>query len=140
MSNTQTSVVVTLLHKHRERSNLANWRPISLLCVDYKIITKALAKRMVPALGEIIHPNQTCDIPNRSINNNLWLLRDLIDYATGKQDTAIIFSLDQEKAFDRVSHNFLIKVLSKFGFGPRFCKWIETLYLVRDPIYRTMGT
>ena len=85
---------------------MKNWRPISLLCVDYKIIAKALAKKLQSALPEIIHPNQTCGIPNRSINNNLWTIRDTIHHATENYCPTLLISLDQEKAFDRVDHAF----------------------------------
>ena len=35
--------------------------------------------------------------------------------------------IDQEKAFDRVSHSFLLKTLKQFNFGPAFISWIETI-------------
>ena len=139
LSNTQRKAVVTLIHKKDERANLANWRPISLLCVDYKIIAKALALRLQPVLAEIINPDQTCGIPGRSINDNIWMLRDLIDYATEKQEPAIRFTLDQEKAFDRVNHTFLVKVLEKYGFGPNFCNWIKTLYTASQSFIQNNG-
>jgi exonuclease III len=128
LSETQRNAVLTLLHKKGDRENLANWRPISLLCCDYKIIAKALAMRLIPALQHIIHEDQTCGVPGRTISNNTWLIRDLIDKATEDEQLSIMFSLDLEKAFDRVSHKFMIKALEAFGFGPNFCKWIKTLY------------
>ena len=39
-----------------------------------------------------------------------------------------LVSVDQLKAFDRVSHTFLFKTLAKFGFGPDFLRWIQLLY------------
>ena len=50
---------------------LSNWRPISLLCADYKIITKAISNKLQNALPEIIHSNQTSAVPGRSIFQNL---------------------------------------------------------------------
>ena len=45
-----------------------------------------------------------------------------------KQLPAAIISLDQEKAFDRVNHNFLQRVLEKFNFGPDFRRWVRVIY------------
>ena len=45
-----------------------------------------------------------------------------------KQLPGAIISLDQEKAFDRVNHNFLQRVLEKFNFGPDFCHWVRVIY------------
>ena len=39
-----------------------------------------------------------------------------------------VYSLDQEKAFDRVDRSFLPKLLDHLGFGPSFCQWIATSY------------
>lgn len=128
MSEMQRNAIITLLYKKGDRENLANWRPVSLLCCDYKIIAKALALRLIPVLEYIIHEDQTCGVAGRTISNNTWLLRDIIDRATEQQDLSILFSLDLEKAFDRVNHKFMFKSLESFGFGPRFIQWIKTLY------------
>jgi hypothetical protein len=47
--------MLTLLHKGGDRDNIRNWRPITLLNSDYKIISKLLANRMKPVLSKIIH-------------------------------------------------------------------------------------
>ena len=43
-------------------------------------------------------------------------------------ECAILVSLDQEKAFDRVDRTFLLQLLEVYGFGPDFCRWLTTLY------------
>ena len=110
------------------RKDLRNGRPISLLCVDYKFGTKALAARLQKVLSSVLHEDQTCGVPGRSIFSNLNLVRDLIGYCNSKNLPLAIISLDQEKEFDRVNWNFLDRVLQRMNFGPEFRQWIRVVY------------
>ena len=107
---------------------MKNWRLISLLCVDYKIGSKALAARLQKVLLSVLHENQTCGVPGRSIFLNLNRVRDLIEYCNSKNLSLAIISLDQEKEFYRVNWNFLDRVLQKMNFGPEFRQWIRVIY------------
>ena len=127
-SESMQSSITRLIYKKGERKSLKNWRPISLLNVDYKIASKALANRLLKVLPRIIHSNQTCSVPGRTIFENLFLLRDTLDHIERTNETGILVSLDQEKAFDRLDRSFLTNVLHRFGFGPDFSRWINTLY------------
>ena len=120
--------ITRLVFKKGDKKNLKNWRPISLLNVDYKICSKSLSMRLSKVLDVIVAPDQTCSVPGRSISSNLNLLRDTLDYIQRTNETGILLSLDQEKAFDRVDRSFLLNLLKHYGFGPSFCNWIMTLY------------
>ena len=122
------SVTRLIFKKRGDVKHLKNWRPISLLNVDYKIISKAITLRLSKVLEHIIHPDQTCSVPGRSIFSNVTLLRDVLDYIQRTDEFAILISLDQEKAFDRVNRSFLLKLLQVYGFCPDFCRWISTFY------------
>jgi len=52
----------------------------------------------------------------------------LFYYFLKEDEQAGILFLDQEKAFDRVNHDYLKEVLEAFGFGPKFRGWIDTFY------------
>ncbi|KAK3566556.1 hypothetical protein QTP86_000617 [Hemibagrus guttatus] len=54
---------ITLLHKKGERTELANWRPITLLMVDYKILAKLMVLRLREVMARVVHPDQTCGVP-----------------------------------------------------------------------------
>lgn len=125
----QRGSIITLLCKDPSNKEfLKNWRPISLLNVDYKIISKVLTNRLSKCLQYIIHENQTCAVPGRTISDNVHLLRNIIDYVNDKHFHCALISLDQSKAFDRVSHFFMFKVLRAFGFGNYFISLIKLLY------------
>ena len=60
MSNSQRKAVITLIEKQgKDRTLIENWRPISLINVDAKIISKEIAVRAKNVLPNIIHHNQT---------------------------------------------------------------------------------
>ena len=69
LSITMRRGVIVLIPKGGEKTLLKNWRPISLLNYDYKIITKVLTSRLRDILPKIIHPNQKCGIKGRSIHD-----------------------------------------------------------------------
>ena len=118
LSSSQQISIIRLIYKKFYKRLLKNWRPISLLNVDYKLVAKVLANRLRKVLNEIIHEDQTCSI----------LIRDLLTFIDKMGGEDIIVNLDQEKAFDQVDRTFLQNVLDKFGFGDNFKRWINILY------------
>ncbi|KAJ1212636.1 hypothetical protein NDU88_000291 [Pleurodeles waltl] len=114
--------MITLLYKQKgEKEDLKNWRPISLLNVDYKLLAKAMANHLKKVIEKIVHPDQTCGIPGRQIADSLALVRDTIEYVKSRKVPTALVSLDQEKAFDRVSHEFMDRTLRALGLGDFFC-------------------
>lgn len=120
--------VISLLFKRGDCLDAANWRPITLLCVDYKIAAKALAGRLLLVIASVVSPDQTCGVPGRFSGENIRLLEDVAAYSDRCGVAGAIVSLDQEKAFDRVDFPFLMKVMEKMGFGPSFRRWVRLLY------------
>ena len=121
--------VITLLPKEgKDHSEIKNWRPITLSNCDAKIITKALAIRMSKILDKIIDPSQTAYIPGRSVMDNIRSNMYTKKYCKDKKIDAILVSLDAKKAFDSVSHEYIEKVLEKYGFGQNFRQAFKILY------------
>ena len=120
--------ITSLIYKEKgETYLLTNYRPIALMNVDIKILTKLLSMRLNLVLPTIIHESQTA-VYGRKIHNTVHLVRDIIDLVNQNDEEAALLFLDQEKAFDRVDHGVLIRVLQGFGFGPAFVSWIGILY------------
>ena len=78
ITNTMKQAIITLIPKKGDSNKLKYWRSISLLCIDYKILTKILANRLKHVLPNIISKEQTCSIPNRTILNNVFQIGDII--------------------------------------------------------------
>ena len=115
-----------LIYKKDDRCLAKNWRPISLLNCDYKLTSKIITDHLKQVMHSIVYSDQTCSVVGRSIFSNLHLIRDNLDMINKTDETGILVTLDQMKAFDRVDHEFLMRVLTKFGFGPSFCRWVST--------------
>lgn len=128
LSASQRSGVITLLHKKGDRLAMKNWRPITLLCVDYKIAAKAIANRLLQVIGKVTHSAQTCGVPGRSSTEGVRSLKDILLHANENGIGGAVISLDQEKAFDRVEWSYLQRVLRAMNFGDSFCAWVSLFY------------
>nr|BAC82606.1 pol-like protein [Takifugu rubripes] len=120
--------IITLLPKKGDLQDLKNWRPVFLLCGDYKILSKALAIRLREAMAEVIHVDQTYCVPGRRICNNINLIRHVLDISSSLGIDIGLISFDREKAFDRVEHQYLWNTLAVFGFSPGFIARVQVMY------------
>ena len=80
LSTSQRQAVIKLIEKKdKDKRFIKNWRPISLLNVDYKIISKALASRLKKVLPNLISPQQTAYVKKRFIGESVRLIADIIE-------------------------------------------------------------
>ena len=129
MSNSQKQAISTLLDKKgRDRTYLENWRPISLINVDAKIATKAIANRMKKVLPGIIHHNQSGFVKNRFIGETERSILDIMQHTDTQKMPSLLLFIDFEKAFDSVDWDYFTTSLKAFNFGPEFIKWVKTFY------------
>ena len=128
LESMKASMTKLIFKKRGVIKDLKNWRPISLLNVDYKICSKVITLCLSRVLHVLVDPDRTCSVPGRSISSNIIQLRDTLDYIKQTNEPGILVSLDQEKAFDRVNRDFLMLLLERFGFGSDFHTWIATFY------------
>ena len=129
LSNSQKQAIITLIEKKgKDKRLIKNWRPISLINVDAKIISKVLAKRLEKVLPKIIHSNQNAFVKGRSIFDAIRSIDDIVDYTKRNCLSGMLITIDFEKAFDALNFNFLIRTLHKFNLGPSFIHWIRVLY------------
>ncbi len=131
--------VLTLLPKKGDLQLIKNWKPVSLLCTDYKLLSKVLASRLSKVMEQVVHPDQTYCIPGRLISDNIVLIRDLLEISKLFDLKMGIVSMDQEKAFDRVEHKYLWETLIAFGFTPGFINKIKTLYFNVQSVLKING-
>ena len=128
LSSTQKMGIITLLDKGKDKTLLKNWRPITLLNMDYKIFTKVLAERIKQILPNIIHHNQVGYVKNRNILDNIRTVADILHYTKVYGDSGVLVCIDFRKAFDSVSWDFMFETLGHFNFGPKFLQYIRLIY------------
>lgn len=121
------ALITLILKPDKPLTNFGSYRPISLLNSDTKIIAKVLALRLEKCLPSLIANYQNGFIKNRQAYYNIRRLLNIIYENKDSQDSCIL-SLDTEKVFDRIEWPYLFTVLSRFGFGVYFRKWIRLLY------------
>ena len=92
--------VITLLPKKGDLQQLKNWRPVSLLCTDYKLLSKVLATRLGKVMAEVIHVDQSYCVPGRLITDKVMLIRDFLEVSGSVGVETGLISIDQEKAFE----------------------------------------
>ena len=129
LSNSQKEAIITLIEKKdKDKRDFSNWRPISLINVDVKIGSNAIAKRLENVLPNIIHFNPSAYVKGRTIFDAVRTIEDVMEFSKRYSiDGRMVFT-DFKKAFDIVSMEFLFRTLSVFGFGPPFIQWIHTFY------------
>ena len=129
LSTSQRQALITLIEKKgKDKRFMKNWRPISLMNVDTKIASKALATRMENVLISIVHCNQTAYVKDRYMGESICLITDLVAYTEENSIGGILFSADFEKDFDSIEHSFIFATLKSFGFGAQFIQWIRTIF------------
>ena len=92
LSPSQRSGVISLSFKKGDRLDPKNWRPISLLGIDYKIASPAIAGRLLKVIEHVVAPEQTCGVPGRYIGENVAFLRDVVSFATSSGTPVAILS------------------------------------------------
>lgn len=113
---------IILVPKKEIPETVHDYRPISVINVIPKLISKLMANRMRGFLPDLISPRQTAFIRGRQITENFNATREVLHHLHKGNRQAIFAKLDFKKAFDSVSWSFLERVLQSRGFHP---KWIR---------------
>ncbi|KAG1655908.1 hypothetical protein FOA52_009850 [Chlamydomonas sp. UWO 241] len=125
--------VVASIYKAKNAADAANYRPLTMLGSDYRILAKVLATRWTPLLSAVVGPEQTAFLTGRRISDNICLTQMLpgllaANAADGVGPTgAALALLDFRKAYDTIDRGFLIAVMEAVGVGDGVLAWTRTI-------------
>jgi mannosylglycoprotein endo-beta-mannosidase len=117
--------VITLLPEGADANTIQKYRPICLLQVLFKIVTKALTVRSEMYIRKIIHTCQTAFIKGRFITDGVMLLQEILRDTKYRKQQGVVLKLDFEKAYDKVNWNFLLDCCRQKGFSEKWLTWIN---------------
>jgi len=132
LSNSQKIGAISLIVKKKIKKNdplsLDNYRPITLLNTDTKLLAYTIAQKLKEVLPSIIHSYQKGYVKNRYIGFNILHIQDVIDHSEKFNIEGAILFLDFTIAFDSLEWSFMTECLEQFGFKSSFIRWIRTMY------------
>ncbi|KAM2637494.1 hypothetical protein EV1_021984 [Malus domestica] len=111
------STLITLVPKIDNPQKMLNFRPISLCCTLYKVISKIIVARIRPHLPHLISPNQASFVPGRQISDNVLIAQEILHkFRMSKgQKGFLAWKIDLSKAYDRLNWKFIEYVLNEVG-------------------------
>nr|GEW12948.1 hypothetical protein [Tanacetum cinerariifolium] len=119
------SSFITLISKVANPIHIKDFQPIFLIGVQYKIIAKILANRLAEVVDKVISHEQSAFILGRQILDGPLMLSEVMDWYKSRNKKLMIFKVDFEKAYDFVSWEFLVHMLTSLGFGVKWQSWIQ---------------
>ncbi|GJT31588.1 RNA-directed DNA polymerase, eukaryota [Tanacetum coccineum] len=122
------SSFITLIPKIPDVKLVKDFRPICLIGSLYKIISKILANRLVLVLDDLVNEVQSAFVTDRQILDGPFILNEVYQWCKAKRKQSFVIKIDFEKAYDSVRWDYVGDVLSKFGFGEKWCGWIHEFF------------
>ena len=124
----QVKGLVVCVPKKPHPECIGDFRPLTLLNADYKILARVIANRMQPIIQDRIHSLQHCGGQGTSIFDAVATIRDAIAHSEITRKPLCVIAIDFQAAFDRVSHRYMERALQAHGFDDTFTQRIMGLY------------
>ena len=124
---TFTSGITLMIPKIVKPQTVEDYRPITLLNGDYKLLMRCIKQRLHPEVESAICATQQCVRSQGNILNALCAIRDAISDAHHPRANKILLSLDFDHAFDRVNHQYLFETMQKIGIDTSYIRLLQKI-------------
>ncbi|KAC9988342.1 hypothetical protein E3N88_44974 [Mikania micrantha] len=121
------SSFITLISKCKDAASLDDFRPISLVGIIVKVVSKILAERLKIVLPAVISINQTAFLKGRSIVDGPLMVNEIVSWWKKNKKQGMLFKIDFEKAYDHINWRFLDAVVEHMEFPLKWRDWIKYL-------------
>ena len=128
MSKSMRTAIVTLIPKEKNSKLLKNWRPVSLLNIDYKILSKIITKKLQDQIKTQISNEQKCALKGRQISDIHLNILAVLKKMKKNKDPVILTTYDYTKAFDMIDHSIIWTTLQEMKVDETTIKWIQIMY------------
>ncbi|GJY28735.1 RNA-directed DNA polymerase, partial [Tanacetum coccineum] len=119
------SSFTTLIPKVSIPISYRDYRPISLIGIQYKIVAKLLANRMVKVIDDLVHPVQSAFVKGHQILDVPMVVNEVIEWYKKKKKKYMLFKVDLDKVYDSVSWDYLLQIMTWMGFNEKWIQWIR---------------
>ena len=120
-------VIAVIPKKSKDPLYIANWRPLTMLNIDYKIWATVLANRMKIVLPYLISEDQTGFMAGRQISATIRKVNDLVSLGNALNEPGLVLNTDFQKCFDLISYSGIRGALKFFCFGEKFVNMVDLL-------------
>uniref|UniRef100_A0A251VRU4 Putative RNA-directed DNA polymerase, eukaryota, Reverse transcriptase zinc-binding domain protein n=1 Tax=Helianthus annuus TaxID=4232 RepID=A0A251VRU4_HELAN len=118
------SSFIALVPKKKDPLCLGDYRPISLVGVINKVVSKVLANRLKKVLDSVISDSQSAFLGGRYILDGPLIINEVCSWLKKSKRRAMMFKIDFEKAYDNINWKFVVDILRQMGFGQKWCNWV----------------
>jgi hypothetical protein len=126
--SSQTHGVMLYVPKIKRLTTPDDYRPLTLLNMDLKLLSRIIANRLRSWLDDTLRPSQHCGVGKNNILDAVAAIRETVAEVEWTNTPAFILTLDLKEAFDRIAHSYLYAALERYGFSTWFQRCIRHIY------------